>query len=80
MWKALEKCRAWKRAMEKRGLTVNIHGKDKDRDIWRGADDKNGEWEISVRVLWKMGWKCKDVEKFGNGKTEKGVDSGVENG
>ncbi len=31
------------------------HGKDKNCDIWRGADDKNGEWEISVRVLWKRG-------------------------
>ncbi len=31
------------------------HGKDKGRDIWRGAVDKNGEWEISVRVLWKRG-------------------------
>ncbi len=31
------------------------HGKDKGRGIWRGADDKNGEWEISMRVLWKRG-------------------------
>ncbi len=31
------------------------HEKDKGHDIWRGADDKNGEWEISVQVLWKRG-------------------------
>ncbi len=30
-------------------------GKDESYDIWRGAKDKNGEWEISVRVLWKRG-------------------------
>ncbi len=31
------------------------HGKDKGCDIWRGANDKIGEWEISMWVLWKRG-------------------------
>ncbi len=28
---------------------------DEGYDIWRSGDDRNGEWEISVRVLWKRG-------------------------
>ncbi len=36
------------------------HGKDKGHDIWRGPDGENGEWEISMWVLWKRGGR-----KFG---------------
>ncbi len=36
------------------------HGKDKGHDIWRGTDGENGEWEISMWMLWKRGGR-----KFG---------------
>ncbi len=39
--------------MEKENEDEGEHGKDRGRDIWRGADDKNGKWEISTQVLWK---------------------------
>ncbi len=43
----VEKFNAWKKRAE------GEHGKDKGYDIWRGTDDKNGEWEISMWMLWK---------------------------
>lgn len=29
------------------------HGEEKGYDIWRGANARRAEWEMSVWVLWK---------------------------
>ncbi len=52
----MERFNAWKGDGKKR--PEGERGKDEGYDIWRGADDKNGEWAISVPVPWRRRqWK-----------------------